>query len=253
MSRLLLTALAVVAAATLGATAAQATVYDVTLAATPTAVTTGHSVALSGEFTGAGTLAGVHIHVVAYADESCVGHPRYVEEATTGPHGLYTMSASWSEPGTYWLVAAAYNRYHQSLPLAVSECVKVTVTAATTPDTPGEPETPTVPETETAAPAISSSYLCWNREMAYPIAYPDAIADEMWKTGKYLEPFAILGNVVGGTNIGAYHLVCSVPSTMKATGEGLGGSGEVYSAAEMKAYHAEHPSGDDLNVYHIYK
>ncbi len=110
------------------------------------------------------------------------------------------------------------------------------------------PVAPAVP-----SDTISSSYLCWNREMVNPVAYIDRTADEMWKTGNYLEPQAILGNVEGGTNIGAYHLVCNAPATMRMTDLGLGGSGEVYGAEAMAAYHAAHAGGNDLNLYHIWK
>lgn len=115
--------------------------------------------------------------------------------------------------------------------------------------------------TTRVAPAAAgdgpSSYLCWNHEMVDPVAYLDTVADEMWATGKYFEPQAILGNVVGGTNIGGYHLVCNAPSTLTMTDLGLGGSGEVYTADAVAAYHADHPATstvkNDLNVYHIYK
>lgn len=144
-----------------------------------------------------------------------------------------------------------------------------------------------------AGPDGAGSYLCWNSAMT-PIAYPDAVADAMWATGAYFEPQAILGNVEGGTNIGAYHLVCNaalmmpvqnvegatgigdvgqvisfhdgqwwdqwgspalaVANTMTLTEMGVGGSGEVYDAAAMAAYHVDHPvNGNDLNVYHIWK
>jgi len=112
----------------------------------------------------------------------------------------------------------------------------------------------TAPPTKAATGNDASSYLCWNHEMVNPVAYTDSVADEMWKTGNYFEPQAIHGNVVDGTNIGAYHLVCNAPTTMQKTAFGLGGSGEVYDAPAMAAYHADHPAnGNDLNVYHIYE
>lgn len=107
----------------------------------------------------------------------------------------------------------------------------------------------------TAGEEGPSSYLCWNHEMTSPVAYLDSVADEMWLTGKYYEPQAVLGVVEGGTNIGAYHLVCNAPETLKITDLGIGGSGEVYGVEAMTAYHADHPgtAHNDLNVYHIYK
>jgi len=112
----------------------------------------------------------------------------------------------------------------------------------------------TAPPTKAVTDDGPSTYLCWNSEMVSPVAYSDSVADAMWKTGKYLEPQAVLGNVAGGTNIGAYHLVCNAGSTLKVTALGLGGSGEVYAAEAMVAYHHDHPVADnDLNVYHVYK
>jgi hypothetical protein len=41
---------------------------------------------------------------------------------------------------------------------------------------------------------------------------------------------------------------------MTMTELGVGGSGEVYDAAAMTAYHVGHPvNADDLNVYHIWR
>lgn len=40
---------------------------------------------------------------------------------------------------------------------------------------------------------------------------------------------------------------------MKMPDLGLGGSGEVYGADIMAAYHAAHVGANDLNVYHIWK
>lgn len=98
-----------------------------------------------------------------------------------------------------------------------------------------------------------SSYLCWNHEMVNPVEYVDSVADEMWTTGRYIEPQAILRNVEGGTNIGAYHLVCNAPSTMKATGFSIGGSGELYSPEVVALYNAEHlVTHNDLNQYHVF-
>lgn len=102
--------------------------------------------------------------------------------------------------------------------------------------------------------APPSSYLCWNPWMVDPVAYLDSVVDDMWKTGNYLEPQAVLGNVVDGTNIGAYHLVCNAASTLKETEFAIGGSGEVYTPEAVAAYHNDHAfSGNDLNIYHIWK
>ena len=86
----------------------------------------------------------------------------------------------------------------------------------------------TVAEPTASAANGGSSYLCWNHEMVNPVAYLDSVADAMWATGKYIEPQAILGNVVGGTNIGAWS----------------GGGGRVPLGPPV--------NGDDLNICHIW-
>jgi hypothetical protein len=174
---------------------------------------------------------GQPVYLAQYDDASCTTWSTFVydRETETTAGGVYSATVSDLPLGTTW-----YQAYTED---AESPCVPVTVTA-----------TPVVP-----ADTIASSYLCWNREMVNPVAYIDRTADEMWKTGNYLEPQAILGNVAGGTNLGAYHLVCNAPAPMHQTDLGLGGSGEVYTAQAMAAYHAVHAGTNDLNVYHIWK
>jgi hypothetical protein len=183
------------------------------------------------------------ITVSLYEGTAC-GVPPETEFFTLDPTSksdLTDSSGAWSVSFT-GLAAGDYSFQAQVTQHgwhgATSDCVPVTVG-----------EVPAVVE----PPTLASSYLCWNRQMTDPIAYLDSVADQMWATGGYFEPQAILGNVVGGTNVGAYHLVCNAPSTMVQTAEGLSGSGEVYTAEQLKAYHQDHPTGNDLNVYHIYK
>jgi hypothetical protein len=138
-------------------------------------------------------------------------------------------------------------------PDVVSNCVTMHVLPYVAP-----PEPVVTPEEPVVVPQLpsdelSSSYLCWNHEADNPVAYIDKVADQMWVTGNYFEPAAILGNVEGGTNIGAYHLVCKIPSGLAKTDAMLGGSGEVYGLAENVGYHLTHADGNDLNLYHIWK
>lgn len=153
--------------------------------------------------------------------------------ATTDANGDATFSYTGSSAGTDTVTASA-----TLADTAVSEAAQVVWVGAAV----------------VAYYEPPSTYLCWNREMVNPVAYLDSTADEMWTTGRYIEPQAILGNVEGGTNIGAYHLVCNAPSTMSMTDLAIGGSGEVYMADQVAAYHKDHPAnGNDLNIYHIYK
>jgi hypothetical protein len=138
----------------------------------------------------------------------------------------------------------------------VSNCVTMHVLPYVAPVVP-EPEV-VPPEEPVVVPQLpsdelASSYLCWNQEADNPVAYIDREADAMWMTGRYFEPIALLGTIEGGTNIGAYHLVCKVPSGLQKTDALLGGSGEVYGLAENVGYHLTHADGNDLNLYHIWK
>jgi len=250
MRRLLLALACVAAFAAFAAVAASGNGGgSVTLTAEPATTAPGHAMTVSGVLTldGIQSVEGRDVELYAYDNAQCApAEPNWVaglatdEDASQWPtdaDGRYSYVITSDAPGTYWLQAVAYPSLKSWDVLATSDCVPVTFAVA--------------PPVEPPKPA--SSFLCWNRWMTDPVAYEDRVADEMWATGNYLEPQAILGSVEGGTNLGAYHLVCNAPSTMKPTGEGLGGSGEVYSTGIMAEYHSQHPGGNDLNVYHIYQ
>ena len=188
-----------------------------------------------------------HVTVYYYANGACTGEAYHSWSGidTAKKTGTFTGPTLPLPVGTYSFLVT--HEADQFVP-AAHMCLK-DVTVSPTPEAPVVPTPPPAIQSD----HFSSSFLCWNKEMVNPVAYLDYIADQMWLTGNYFEPQAILGNVEGGTNLGAYHLVCNAPATMKATGEVLGGSGDVYSAEISKLYHAEHPGLNDLNVYHIYK
>jgi len=246
MKRLLIavaTMFALAAFAAAAATAEQAT-YTLTLTATPSTLIVGEDTLLAGTLSaipGTTSVAGYGVTISAYDDAGCSTEPYWSAGGlTTDDNGDYGGYLKLFGVGTYYFAASAAGVTSNCVPVEVS--LEGQTTPGTTPVTSAEP-----------SDTIASSYLCWNREMVNPVAYIDRTADEMWKTGRYFEPQAILGNVAGGTNIGAYHLVCNAPDTMKVTGLGLGGSGEVYSAEAMLAYHAAHAGMNDLNIYHIWK
>ena len=241
MKRLLTLVAVTFAFAALAAAAARATSWSVSIQATPSTVAPDQTLIVSGVVAGPESVAGLDVELYAYSDEQCtIESPLAVDwentQWMTGSDGAYSYAVGADGPDTYYVQAVVYPSFESWDVLATSDCTPITF--ATAPVTPAEP---------------ASSFLCWNREMTDPVVYQDAVADQMWQTGNYFEPQALLGNVAGGTNIGAYHLVCNAPSTVVPTGEGLGGSGEVFSLAAMQAYHATHVGGNDLNVYHIYK
>lgn len=241
MKRLLIAVAMLCAFAAFAAAAATATepTFALTLTATPSTLVVGDDTWLAGTLSAVPDTTSVADYDVTlgfYDDAGCSTEPYKVYGGpTTAADGSYGGSLTLEEPGTYYFATSAAG--------VTSNCVTVEVSVV-----PVVPAVPAVPSDE-----ASSTYLCWNREMVNPVAYIDKTADAMWKTGRYFEPQAILGNVEGGTNIGAYHLVCNAPATMKMTELGLGGSGEVYGADIMTAYHDAHAGANDLNLYHIWK
>ena len=236
---ILLAGLTVMLAIAAGTAAAGDPAFTLTLAADPPAVIVGEPTNLHGTLSAVPDTTSVADYDVTlgfYDDAGCSTEPYDVWDGpSTEADGTYGGDLTLDVAGTYYLATSAAG--------VTSNCVTLEVAPAGV-----ETIVPAVP-----SDTIASSYLCWNREMVNPVAYIDKVADEMWATGKYLEPQALLGNVEGGTNIGAYHLVCNAPATTKMTGLGLGGSGEVYSQEQMAAYNAGHFGGNDLDVYHIWK
>ncbi len=82
----------------------------------------------------------------------------------------------------------------------------------------------------------NSVFLCYSTYQVDPGAWKMSVAETLYDGG-YWQPFAVAGNVAGGTNIGAYHLVCNL-----ATGQSVptvhgyvGGGGTVVGADMHKA------------------
>lgn len=141
------------------------------------------------------SVAGYEVTLGFYDEATCSTEPYDVHSGpTTADDGSYGGTLTLENPGRYYFATSAAG--------VTSNCVTVVVSL----DEGTTPVVPALPSDE-----LSSTYLCWNREMVDPVAYTDKVADAMWKTGNYFEPQAILGNVEGGTNIGAYHLVCNAP------------------------------------------
>jgi hypothetical protein len=235
MKRLLIAVAALLACAAFAAAAAAAGGEPtITLHVAPAAPTANQTLTFTSDVSNVES-AWVGLYMIKGG--TCPTNPD--EEETLAEPSTNTTFDATLAAGSYAVTAYVWGE--ESEWSLASDCTGVTVS-------PVVPVVPAKPSDE-----ISESFLCWNHEMVDPIAYVDKVADTMWKTGNYFEPQAILGNVVGGTNLGAYHLVCNAPGTMTMTGLGLGGSGEVYSAEVMTLYHQAHPGVNDLNVYHIWK
>ena len=95
-----------------------------------------------------------------------------------------------------------------------------------------------------AAGGGSSVFLCYTRFAgAQAGVWPYAQAESLYRpanptVGFYFRPYALEGNMPDGTNLGSWHLACSLPSpppgyagSYGESSEYIGGSGEVYDRA----------------------
>lgn len=78
-------------------------------------------------------------------------------------------------------------------------------------------------------PPPNSAFLCYSAFEDNPGAWPIDTAAQLLTQG-YWAPYAVPGNVAGGTNVGGYHLTCNIASTQSAGDSTLGGAGETYGA-----------------------
>jgi hypothetical protein len=60
-------------------------------------------------------------------------------------------------------------------------------------------------------------YLCYSQSQVTPGVWDSATAAGLVAAG-YWEPYAVSGNVAGDTNIGGYHLVCTLPTGTTTSG-----------------------------------
>lgn len=73
-----------------------------------------------------------------------------------------------------------------------------------------------------------SVFACYSRfgvETLPAVVARDRLDDGWWS------PVALLGDVAGGDNLGGFHLVCNPSPIRHATGRGVDGSGDTYTAA----------------------
>jgi hypothetical protein len=82
-----------------------------------------------------------------------------------------------------------------------------------------------------AAPELTNAFLCYSADQGNPGVWPMAVAKDLLKSGGYWSPYAVQGNVDGGTNVGGYHLTCNLASSQSAGDSTLGGAGEVDGAS----------------------
>lgn len=88
-------------------------------------------------------------------------------------------------------------------------------------------------------PAENHVFLCYSKFQVDPGVWPVSQAQALLQSG-YWEPSALSGTTAGGTNLGAFHLVCNPPASMKPSGSSIGGDGTANDGANV---------GDDPGYY----
>ena len=78
-------------------------------------------------------------------------------------------------------------------------------------------------------PPPNNAFLCYSSFEDNPGSWQIGTAAQLLGQG-YWSPYAVPGNVAGGTNVGGYHLTCNLASTQSAGDSTLGGAGETYGA-----------------------
>jgi hypothetical protein len=58
----------------------------------------------------------------------------------------------------------------------------------------------------------SNIFLCYSAWQVDPGVWTESVASNLVATAGYWQPFAVKGNVLDGTNVGDYHLVCNLPA-----------------------------------------
>ncbi|HEY5098834.1 MAG TPA: hypothetical protein VII54_02135 [Gaiellaceae bacterium] len=80
-------------------------------------------------------------------------------------------------------------------------------------------------------PPPDNAFLCYSAFQDNPGVWVMPVATQLLQQG-YWSPYAVPGNVAGGTNIGGYHLTCNLASGQSASDSTLGGAGETYGASD---------------------
>jgi len=78
-------------------------------------------------------------------------------------------------------------------------------------------------------PPPDNAFLCYSAFEDNPGVWVMPVATQLLQQG-YWSPYAVPGNVAGGTNIGGYHLTCNLATGQSASDSTLGGAGETYGS-----------------------
>jgi hypothetical protein len=81
-----------------------------------------------------------------------------------------------------------------------------------------------------AVPRVDHEFLCYSTFETDPGVWPASEAASLRDEG-YWPPYALAGRLDGGTNVGAFHLVCNLAGGKKTTGRFVDGGGGTWPSA----------------------
>lgn len=99
------------------------------------------------------------------------------------------------------------------------------------------PAMATATDTRPLTPNDPGVFLCYSVFQTQPGVWPASQAAELFKGG-YWHPFAVLGTVTDGTNLGGYHLTCNLATgqSVPAVHGYVGGGGYIFGSDLHDAY-----------------
>jgi len=136
--------------------------------------------------------AAFHWPPTSYVGKQYCLHGTTVTSKNLGEEIGYDIAAAfgWYPTGPFWAVVW--------LPISKGAC------AAPAPAAVQEP------------PAPSGIFLCYSTLQHEPGVWTEDEAKALFAEGYWL-PYAVKGNVAGGTNVGGYHLVCNIAATQSVS------------------------------------
>lgn len=189
--------------------------WSITLGVAPEIVHTPAAVTWTGTLLHNGEpAASTDVDIRVYSGSVCEGDTLTTWPVTTDENGNFTyVEPNWVDDGfpAFSFIAVLHGN-----DAVRSDCVAMSVNTGV------KPVIPTA-----VVPQVNSVFLCYSAFQVEPGVWPLSEAQKLYALG-YWQPYAVPGNVEGGTNIGAYHLVCNL-ATGQSVGTGLvGGGGHVY-------------------------
>jgi hypothetical protein len=188
----------------------------VTVTTNPNPVAPGNDVTFSGSVGEEG--AGRWVAIYLFDDAACTatgGHAFAVENVQADETGAFSITDFVPidfPAGTYYM--QVWVALGESSDASPGPCVPWSVGTAGGGSTPVE----------------NNVFLCYSAYQTDPAVYSSSQAAQLLKQG-YWAPYAVPNKVVGGTNVGGFHLVCNIAASQAVSGDLVGDDGTVFGSA----------------------